>query len=170
METIEAIHTRRSIREYKSQDVPDKLIQELLMAAMQAPSAGNQQPWHFILVTDRKQLNALAEMLPFGKMLKDAPLGIVVCADLEQEKYPGFWVQDCSNATMSILLAAHDQGLGAVWVGVYPVEERVVALKQILGLPAHVIPLCIVSLGYPGIASEQPSSRYDETRLHQNYW
>ena len=170
METLEAIFTRRSIREYTAQAVPDELIHQLLSAAMQAPSAGNQQPWHFILVSDRQQLNALADALPFGKMLKTAPLGIVVCADLELEQYPGFWVQDCSNATMNLLLAAHDQGLGAVWVGVYPVEERVVGLKQILGLPASVIPLSVVPLGYPVSIPEPAARRYNETRLHYNHW
>jgi nitroreductase len=170
METLEAILTRRSIREYTPQAVPDELIQELLEAAMQAPSASNQQPWHFILVPERKQLNALADVLPFGKMLKDAPLGIAVCADLELEKYPGFWVQDCSAATQNMLLAAHARGLGAVWLGVYPVEERVAGLKKILGLPEQVVPLCIVSLGYPAARQEPPAGRYDETRLHQNHW
>jgi nitroreductase len=170
METMEAIFTRRSIREYTSQAVPDELVQELLAAAMQAPSAGNQQPWHFIIVTERKQLDALADASPFGKMLKDAALGIVVCADLELEKYPGFWVQDCSNATMNLLLAAHNRGLGAVWVGVHPVEDRVANYKQILGLPAPVIPLCIVPIGYPATRPGLPEKRYNETRLHHDRW
>ena len=170
METLEAIRTRRSIREYTSQAIPDELVQELLAAAMQAPSAGNQQPWHFIVVAERKQLDALADVLPFGKMLHTAPLGIVVCTDTELEKYRGFWVQDCSNATMNLLLAAHDRGLGAVWVGVYPVEDRVANLKQILGLPASVIPLSVVSLGYPLSTPEPPARRYRETRLHYNHW
>src|SRR5512136_1285611 len=99
MDALEAILTRRSIRQYTSQAVPDELVQELLAAAMQAPSAGNEQPWHFILMTERKQLNALAGVLPYGQMLKTAPLGVVVCADLELEKYSGYWVQDCSAAT-----------------------------------------------------------------------
>jgi nitroreductase len=114
METINTILTRRSIRDFKPQAVPNVLVQELLEAAMQAPSAGNQQPWHFIVVTEHNQLDALADALPFGKMLQNAPLGIVACADLKLEKYRGFWVQDCSNATLNLLLAAHDHGLGAV--------------------------------------------------------
>jgi nitroreductase len=170
METLEAIFTRRSIREYTSQTVPDELVEKLLSAAMQAPSAGNQQPWHFIIVTERKQMDALAEALPFGKMLHTAPLGIVVCGDMELEKHRGYWVQDCSNATMILLLAAHDQGLGAVWVGVYPVEERVASLKQILGLPVSVIPLSVVPLGYPASTPERAEKRYNETRLHYNHW
>ena len=170
MQTFEAIFTRKSIREYKPQPVPDDLVQELQEAAMQAPSAGNQQPWHFIVVTDRKQLNALADALPFGKMLHTAPLGIVVCADMGLEKYRGFWVQDCSNATMHLLLAAHDRGLGAVWVGVYPVEDRVAGLKRVLGLPASVIPLSVVPLGYPLSTPEPTEKRFNVDRLHHNYW
>jgi len=170
VETLEAIHTRRSIREYTSQTVTEELVRQLLAAAMQAPSAGNQQPWHFIVVTARQQLDALADVLPFGKMLRTAPLGIVICADTELEKYCGFWVQDCSNATMNFLLAAHARGLGAVWVGVYPEEERVAGLKQILGLPVLVIPLCVVSLGYPASRPEPRPDRYDEARLHFNGW
>jgi len=170
METMDAIFTRRSIREYTSQAIPDELVKELLAAAMQAPSAGNQQPWHFILVAARKQLNALADVLPYGKMLKAAPLAIVVCVDLELEKYPGFWVQDCSAATQNLLLAAHARGLGAVWVGVYPVKERVASLKQVLGLPEQVIPMCVVPVGYSSAKPELPARRYDETRLHDNHW
>jgi nitroreductase len=170
METLEALLTRKSIREYTPQAIPDELVQELLAAAMQAPSAGNQQPWHFILVTGRKQVNALADLLPFGQSIRTAPLGIVVCADLEVIRYPEFWAQDCSAATQNLLLAAHARGLGAVWLGVYPLEERVAGLKQILELPGQVMPLCVVSLGYPAEKPEPPAGRYDETRLHHNHW
>ena len=170
MDTLKAILTRRSVREYTPQAVPEGLVQELHAAAMQAPSTGNQQPWHFVLVTERMQLNALAGVLPYGQMLKAAPLGIAVCADLELEKYPGFWVQDCSAATQNLLLAAHARGLGAVWLGVYPIEERVAGLKDILGLPEQVVPLCVVALGYPAAKPEPPAARYDESRLHRNRW
>jgi nitroreductase len=170
METLKAILTRRSVREYTPQAVPDEFVQELLAAAMQAPSAGNQQSWHFILATERRQLDALADVLPFGKALKAAPLGIAVCADLERAKYRDFWAQDCSAATQNLLLAAHARGLGAVWLGVYPLEERVAGVKQALELPAQVVPLCIVALGYPAARPDPPARRYDETRLHLNHW
>jgi nitroreductase len=170
METLKAILTRRCIREYTTQAVPEELVQELLAAAMQAPSAGNQKPWHFILVTEREQLIALAGVLPFGQSLKTAPIGIVVCADLEHEKHRGYWVQDCSAATQNLLLAAHARGLGAVWLGVYPREERVASLKKVLGLPEQVVPLSVVSLGYPATKPEKPEGRYDESRLHYDRW
>ncbi len=170
METLAAILTRRSIREYTPQALPDELVQKLLTAAMQAPSAGNQQPWHFVIVTERQQLDALEDVLPFGKMLKTAQLGIVVCADLKLEKHRGFWVQDCSNATMNILLAAHALGLGAVWVAIHPLEERVIGAKQILGLPEQIVPLCVVPVGYPVRPPQPPEKRFTASRLHFNHW
>jgi nitroreductase len=150
--------------------VPDEVLDEVLAAAMQAPSAGNQQPWHFVLVTERKQLIALADVLPFGKMLKTAPLGIVVCGDVERARYRDFWVQDCSAATQNLLLAAHARGLGGVWLGVYPLVERVTGVKHALGLPENIVPLCVVPLGYPVNKPEPPARRYDRTRLHHNRW
>ena len=150
METLKAILTRRSIREYTQQAVPGELVQELLAAAMQAPSAGNQQPWHFILVNAREQLQALADVLPFGKSLQTAPLGIAVCADVKSARYPDYWAQDCSAATQNLLLAAHALGLGAVWLGVYPLLERYNALihhqpaagggAQVLVVTRHAAP------------------------------
>ena len=113
---------------------------------------------------------ALADVLPFGKMLKTAPLGVVVCADLELARYRDYWAQDCSAATQNLLLAAHVQGLGAVWLGVYPLEERVAGVKQVLGLPEQIAPQSIVPLGYPAAKPEPPARRYDKTRLHYNHW
>ena len=170
METLKAILTRRSIREYTQQAVPGELVQELLAAAMQAPSAGNQQPWHFILVNAREQLQALADVLPFGKSLQTAPLGIAVCADVKSARYPDYWAQDCSAATQNLLLAAHALGLGAVWLGVYPLEERVAGVKRMLGLPEQIVPLCLVALGYPMVKSEPPDRRFNEARVHHNHW
>ena len=169
MDTLEAIFTRRSIRVYTSQTIPEDVIEHLLRAAMQAPSAGNQQAWQFVVITSRSQLNALAEVLPYGKMLTSAPLGIIVCGDLDKEKSKGYWVQDCSAATQNILLAAHGLGLGAVWLGVYPREQRVQDVRQTLGIPETVIPLCAIAVGYP--AEEKPrTDRYDAGRVHYDRW
>jgi nitroreductase len=169
MDTLEAIFTRRSIRVYTDQPIPADIIEKLLRAAMQAPSAGNQQAWQFMVVTGRPQLNALADVLPYGKMLTTAPLGIIVCGDLDYEKSKGYWVQDCSAATQNILLAAHALGLGAVWLGVYPREQRVLDVRTTLGIPENVIPLCAIAIGYPG--EEKPrADRYDPARVHHNKW
>lgn len=169
MDTLEAIFTRRSIRVYTGQPVPGELIEKLLRAGMQAPSAGNQQAWQFLAITEPTQLNALADVLPYGKMLTTAPLGLVVCGDLDHEKSKGYWVQDCSASTQNILLAAHALGLGAVWLGVYPREQRVEAVRQLLGIPESAIPLCAIAVGYPAEQKER-ADRYDAGRVHHNRW
>ena len=169
METIEAILTRRSIRKYKPDPVPDEVVKELLEAAMSAPSAGNQQPWHFIVIRDRAILDAIPTFHPYSQMLKEAPLGIVVCGDLEKQIHDGYWVQDCSAATENLLLAAHAKGLGAVWLGVYPREPRVIGVKEILKLPDYIIPLCIISLGLPA-EEKPPSKRFIPERIHYDRW
>jgi nitroreductase len=169
VDTIEAIRTRRSIRRYTGESVPDDVLAEILKAAMSAPSAGNQQPWQFVIVTDCALREAIAAFHPYAQMVREAPAAIVVCGDLRLESYKGYWVQDCSAATQNILLATHAQGLGAVWVGIYPVEDRVRRLQQLLALPAQVIPLALVPLGFPA-ERVPPASRFDPARIHRNRW
>lgn len=169
METLEAIHTRRSIRKYTSQPVSEKIINELLAAAMMAPSAGNQQPWHFVVIRVRQTLDAIAKFHPHGKMLKDAPVAILVCGDPSLEAYRGRWVLDCSAATQNILLAAHAKGLGAVWVGIYPEASRIDGMRGLLTLPEHIIPLSLIPLGYPAEHVPQPD-RFNASRIHYDQW
>lgn len=169
MEAVEAILTRRSIRKYTDQPVADALVTELLRAAMAAPSAGNQQPWHFIVVRDKALLEGIAAFHPYGAMTRQAALAVVICADLKREQRPGFWVQDCSAATQNLLLAAHARGLGAVWLGVHPRPERVEATRSLLSLPEHVVPLAIVPIGHPA-ESPAPADRYDPGRVHFDRW
>lgn len=169
METLEAIHGRRSIRRYTAQPVSEEMVEKMLRAAMAAPSAGNQQPWQFVVIDDRKILDAIPQFHPYSAMLKEAPLAIVVCGDERQERYKGYWVQDCSAATQNLLLAAHDLGLGAVWLGVYPIMDRVAKTQELLGLPPHVIPLAIVSIGHPA-EKKGPEDRFQASRIHRNRW
>jgi nitroreductase len=166
---MDTIRNRRSIRKYTAQPVPQELVTRLLEAAMSAPSAGNEQPWEFIVITDREVLQAITKVHPYSQMLKEAPLAVVVCGNLEREKYPGFWVEDCSAATENILLEAEDIGLGGVWLGVYPHDERVKGLAELLGLPSSVVPLSIVALGYPA-EKKPPAERFDPSRVHTNRW
>lgn len=169
MDAMDAILSRRSVRQYTAQPVPDEVIRELLKAAMSAPSAGNEQPWHFVVIDDRRTLDAIPKFHPYSAMLRSAAVAILVCGDERMEKHKGFWVQDCSAATQNILLAAHAEGLGAVWLGVYPVEERVVGFRELLGIPEDVIPFSLVSVGYP--AEQKPlADRYDGSRIHDNRW
>jgi len=166
-ELIETIFARRSIRKYTAEQVSEKDLKTLLEATMAAPSASNRKPWHFVIVTDRKKLDDLAEAHPYGKMLFDAPLCIAVCGD--KTISARFWVQDCSAATENLLLAAAALGLGAVWLGVHPREDRVAAIKRVLNIPETIIPLNLVSIGHPAEYKE-PRTQYDEMRVHREHW
>ncbi len=164
---IHTILSRRSIRSYTPQPVSKQHIQTLLEAAMAAPSASNLKPWHFVVVVDRQMLNNLAELHPFGKMLFEAPLCIAVCGDPAiSERY---WVQDCSAATENLLLAAVALGLGAVWLGAYPKEERITAIRTVLGIPDAIVPLNLISIGHPA-EKKEPRTQYDEERVHREHW
>ena len=166
-ELINTIISRRSIRKYTAEPVGEQDIKALLEAAMAAPSASNRKPWHFGVVTDRKKLDALADSHPYGKMLFEAPLCIAVCGD--QAISERFWVQDCSAATENLLLAAVALDLGAVWLGAYPSEERVAAIRKVLGVPNNIVPLNLISIGHPA-EQKGPRTQYDEERVHREKW
>jgi len=169
MDALEAIHTRRSIRAYLDQPLPEELIQKLLAAAMQAPSALNQQPWQFVVIDDRAILAKIPPFMPNAAMAGRATLAILVCGDLSLEESEGYWVVDCAAAVENMLLAAHALGLGAVWCGVYPREPRMEGLRRLIGLPKNVIAHSLVVLGY---AAEQvpAEDRYRPERVHHNRW
>ena len=166
---MKEIFERRSIRKYTDQPVSDGDIEKILRAAMAAPSAGNQQPWEFIVIKDRNLLNDITKVHPHSHMLKEANVAIVVCADPARERYSDFWVQDCAAATENMLLEAQHLGIGSVWLGVYPREDRVKGIREILGIPERIVPFSIVSLGYPA-EKKEPSDRYDSSRIHINKW
>jgi nitroreductase len=169
MDTIAAIHTRRSIRKYTEQAVPEETVLELLRAAMQAPSARNQQPWQFVVIDDRAILAKIPPFMPNAAMAAKAPLGILVCGELALEKSPGYWVVDCSAAVENLLLAAHALGLGAVWCGVYPREKRMEGLARLVGLPAGVIAHSLVIVGC-GAEEVHPEDRFRPERVRRNHW
>ena len=149
---LKTIATRVSVRSYLDKPVEKEQIERLLRAGMAAPTAMNRQPWHFVVLTDKGRLEELSQTNPHSDMLAKAPLAIVVCGDMKKAiegKAREFWVQDCSAATENILLAAHAMGLGAVWTGAYPSEERCKAIADVLQLPEHIIPLNIIIIGYP---------------------
>jgi nitroreductase len=149
--------------------VDRELIIELLDAAMCAPSAGNEQPWQFVVIEDRALLEEVPNINPNAAMTRDASVAILVCGDLTLEKYQGFWVQDCSAAIQNLLLAAHAKGLGAVWTGIYPLEDRVESMRKLFGLPGHLIPLALIPVGYPGKGAAA-ASRFRKDRIHFNKW
>jgi len=169
METQLAIQSRRSIRKYTGKRIPLESVDKILKAAMYAPSARNYQPWQFIVINERNKLDELSEIHPYGKMLKEATLAILVCGDRKLEPNDAYLCQNCAAATQNILLAAHDLGLGSVWLGVYPREQRMNDISRYLKLPEHILPVSLVSMGYPAEGKEIPK-RFKEERVHYNGW
>ncbi len=169
METLEAIHTRRSIRKYEDRPVPEDLLQKVLAAGMTAPSARNTQPWHFIVIDDPKVLSEVSRINPHAGMAQHAPVSVLVCGDLELEHPSGYWVVDCAAAVENMLLAAHGLGLGAVWTGVYPRQQRMDGWRRLAGLPDHVVAHSLVVLGYPAVEGSR-QDRYRADRVHRNGW
>ena len=136
---------------------------------MAAPSALDEQPWHFVILTGDGGREALEAMQSQSPMARTAPAAILVCCDMNLVKLPDFWVQDCSAASQNILLAAHDLGLGAVWVGVHPMAVRIDDLRKRLNVPGHVVPFSLIALGYPGEALG-PRDTFLEARIHDRMW
>lgn len=169
---LDVIMTRTSIRAYTDKPVTEAQTDTLLRAAMAAPTAGNKQPWAYVAVTDKAVLKQLSDTMPYGKMIAQAPLAIVVCGNTEKG-FTGieteYWIQDASAASQNILLAAHAMGLGAVWTGVYPVPERVKRVKEVLDLPATIIPLSIIPVGYPA-EEGKVKNKYKTDNIHYNKW
>ncbi len=169
MDLFEAIHGRRSIRRFTDRAVSDADVKTILRAAMAAPSAGNQQPWQFVVVRDRATLDRVKELNPYAAMASHAPLGILVCGDLSLESFEGFWVQDCSAAVQNLLLAVHALGLGGVWTGIHPMEDRVGGFQALFGLPRRVVPLALAVIGHPA-RTPRSEDRYRPDRVHAECW
>lgn len=168
---IETIMTRTSVRQY----IPDRpiaadTVEILLKAGMAAPTARNSQPWEFVVVNTREGLDSLRDASPHGKMLDTAPLTIVPCGNMGKTMKKAahmMWVQDLSAASENILLAAHSLGLGAVWVGVFPIPERIEGVSKALQLPDTIIPLCIIPIGYPA-GENTPKDKWNPECIHYN--
>jgi nitroreductase len=164
------IQKRRSIRQYqKGAEVSDAQVETLLRAAMSAPSAGNQQPWHFIVVRDRTKLDAIMQIHPYTGMLKTASLAIVVCGDLSNPNYSRYWAQDCAAATENLLLAAANTGLGACWCGIHSRPEREEGFRKLFALPEGVAPFAVIAVGVPA-EQKAPADYYAAARIHHETW
>ena len=169
MDSLETILTRRSIRKYRETPVEERVIEQLLRAAMAAPSSKNEQPWVFVVINDRQLLDDIPVFHPYAAMVKTALVAILVCADERRFLSKDIWVQDCAAATQNILLAAHGLSLGAVWLGIHPRQERVAGMIHLLSLPEGIIPFSLVVLGHPA-EEKPPSNRFDPARIHWNGW
>ncbi len=169
MEAYQALLSRRSIRKYTSKKIPKETVEEIIKAAMYAPSASNQQPWEFIAIDKRSLLEKIPSFDPHAQMSKEAPLGILVCGKTENIPAEKFWPQDCAAATQNLLLAAHSQGIGSVWTGVYPKEELMKGFIDLLSLPETIVPFAYIVLGYPE-KKPFPKERFIKERIHYNQW
>lgn len=169
MDIIKAILDRRSIRKYNEKPVPKEIVNQLLKAAMYAPSARNYRPWHFIVADDRRILDDLSELHPYAKMLKQATLAIIVCGDLSVEKEEGYLAVNCAAATQNILLAVHAHGLGSVWLGLYPRQARINDVQQYFKLPPNIQPVSLIAVGWPAEEKSRPE-RFEREKIHYNRW
>lgn len=168
METIKAIMTRRSIRTWTSEPVTAGERKIIMEAAMNAPSAADARPWHFVTLDDPEVIQQFTEM-GGTEMLAESTFMVLVCGDVSKEIYPGFWPQDCSCAAQNMQLAAHDIGIGCVWIAIHPLEEREQVCRKVLDIPEDITPFALLAMGVPNEVLA-PESRYDEERLHSNKW
>lgn len=170
MDTLKTIMSRRSIRKFKNTPITENQIKILLESAMQAPSAGDGRPWHFVVFKDRKKLNAIAEKIDGGNaMFKEAQAAILLVADPSKEGFTGFYPQDCSCAAQNLQLAAHDLGLGTVWIALWSVKPRLEGLKEIIKIPKQLEPFAIFPIGFPDEDLGQ-DYRYDKNLVHYDEW
>lgn len=170
--TIEEIMTRTSVRSYTDREIEPEKLDTLLRAAMAAPTAGNKQPWRFVIINDRNILKAISEDFPTMKMAEKAAVAIIACGDVTST-FDGegreYWTQDVSAATENLLLAAHAMGLGAVWCGIYPISERVNKFSEMLQLPENIIPMACICIGYPD-GENTPKDKWRPDYIRYNSW
>lgn len=169
MDLYEALRTRRSIRKYTEEPVSDEDLHLLLEMAMLAPSACNEQPWHFVILRDAEKRAAIAKTTPYTHMAAEAPVVIVLCADMSCDKAKGMWPQDCAAAAENLMLAARGKNLGCVWCGVHPVAEREEYVRSALVLPDGITPFCIICIGHPAQHFRE-DNRYNPERVHMEKW
>jgi nitroreductase len=168
MDLFSALLNRRSIRKYSDEEIPNGIVEKLLKAAMYAPSAMNNQAWQFVVINQKEKLEEIFKIIP-QEMLKSTKAVILICGDLNLEKNIDYIQQNCSAATQNLMLCAHGVGLGSCWVGVYPVKETILGLQKLFSLPECVVPISLVSLGYP---AESPTAeeRFKTEKIHFNKW
>ncbi len=165
---LQNIMSRTSVRKFKQQPVEDAKIEALLRAGMASPTSGDMQPWHFVVLKDKNDIERYAASNKYhAEDIKKTPLFIFVCADttrMAEGQGRELWVQDLSAVSENILLAAHAMGLGACWTTIYPIEKKVAGISRTLHLPPHLIPLNGIIIGYPD-EPMQPKDKWDEKKV-----
>lgn len=165
---LQNIMTRTSVRKFKQQLVEDAKVEALLRAGMASPTSGDMQPWHFVVLKDKKDIDRYAASNKYhAEDIKKTPLFIFVCADttrMAEGQGRELWVQDLSAVSENILLAAHAMGLGACWTTIYPIQKKVNGISRTLNLPGNLIPLNGIIIGYPD-EPLQPKDKWDEKKI-----
>ncbi len=159
------IFKRHSVRRFKDEKVSDELIENLLKAGMQAPSSCNSQPWEFIVVSDKEDKEAISKMHRFASPAAGASHLIITLGNLNEAKVIGMIEQDLGACNENILLQATHEGLGAVWLGFHPIEDRTLRLKEYLNIPDYCIPFSVICVGWP-LNESEVKLRYDESKVH----
>jgi len=172
MDALKAILERRSIRRYTGEKIDREKLLMLARAGMAAPTSRDTRHFRFVIVDDETVAHKLAEGLPYAKMLLTAKQAVIVASDT-QVAHGGletdYWIQDACAAAENILVAAKALGLGSCWTAAHPRQERVAFVKEVLGLPPDVVPLCVIAVGVPA-GDDQPRDKFDAAHVHWNKW
>ena len=168
--TVKELFNRRSIRKFKDLPVEKDKIDKLLRAAMQAPSALNQQPWEFIVVEDKTSLQKLSKAMPDAKPVSNSGLTLILAANSETFRYEPDWELDMSAAAQNILLEAVYLELGAVWMSISSVDTAIDYVREMYQLPAHIKPFAFIAIGYPENQKNQFIDRYHKEKVHYEMW
>ena len=163
---MNAIFTRRSVRQFDAKPVEREKIEKLLRAAMQAPSANNQQPWEFVVVKGKDNLEKLAQYNPYAGCLRGANLAIIVLGNANKMMLPEHWEQDLGGATQNIQLEAVELGLGSVWLGTAPNKAKMDFIRKLYGMEQNLLPYAVLAVGYPKDENANYFvDRYDESSV-----
>lgn len=166
--TMNVIFERVSVRDYSDQKIDRKVLEYVLNAAMNAPSAMNQQAWEFLVVDEKDKLMELAKVSPYATPVTRAPAAIVVLGNRDRMKVPQMWEQDLGACTENLLLGATASGLGAVWIGIAPIRDRMNMISDIFDLDENLLPFAVVAIGHPKSVPEPHKDRFDASRIHYN--
>ena len=173
MDTLKNIRERISVRQFSDREIPDDVVHAILEAGMSGPTAVNARPWSFIVVRDPETLNAMADGNGrAANPLRGAKMGVLVCGDLTRaiERAPEYWVVDGAIAAQNMILAANALGVGSVWIGTWPQQEKIDAQAAVFNLPETQIPHSIIAFGYPAAPSDKQKLLYEEDRVHFEKW
>lgn len=169
MKIQEALLNRRSIRKYKDQKISEEDINRILKAAMYAPSAMNLQAWHFVVIDNKEILVETVKSIPYAEMLNQSSVAILVCGDSSVEKNESWLLQNCSAAIQNILLSAYGLGIGSCWIAIHGMDDVYKNIKAQFKLPEHIVPVSVISLGYPD-EDLKAEERFKEEKIHYNNW